>query len=289
MSAEAHGDSERQGAQVATLSTDCFAISLLRALFAASKFHEFIKFPREGSTRNKSLLEYLRSIEKDLYRLRHLPKPQTISPFLSLLARGQQVDVHDAFQELAEELDPQLFQIGFRVLCENSSSSDYSEYGIRPDENPSLTVQGVIDNWLNSGKQSVLPFKLPKILAVFLQAPVKRRRFDRTIKLPAYKESDLDTQSFSSHAPDEGECVYNLVAVVFFTGYTKVKDGEAGHYVVVTRKPQEEKWELLDNLSDILSETTKVHVEESCIVLESRIDGDANPMTVPIYELSEGK
>ena len=57
----------------------------------------------------------------------------------------------------------------------------------------------------------------------------------------------------------------------------------------MTRKPQEEKWELLDNLSDILSETTKVHVEESCIVLESRIDGDANPMTVPIYELSEGK
>ena len=199
------------------------------------------------------------------------------------------MDAFDAFKALAGELDPQLFQIAFRVLYENSSFSDFTEYGIRPEEDTSLSVQGVIDNWLNNKQQPVLPFTFPKILAVFLQASVKRCRFDRTIKLPAYKESDLDTKSFSSHAPDDGEREYNLVAVVFFTGYTKVKDGEGGHYVVVTRKPREERWELLDNLSDILSETTTVHVEESCIVLESRVDGDANSMTVPIYELSEGK
>ena len=307
MSAEAHGDSERQGAQVALSSNDCYAISLLRALFAAPKFHDFIKFPREESTNEqKVLLEYLRSIEEGLYRFRHLPKPQTIGPFLSLLAGGKQVDVFNALKVLAEELDPQLFQIAFRVVFENSSYSDFTEYGNRPDENPSLTVQGVIDNWLNNGKQSMLPFKLPKILAVFLQAQgqEKRRRFDRTITLPAYKESDLDTKSFSSHAPDDGEREYNLVAVVLFTGYTKVKDGEGGHYVVVTRKPRGEKWELLDNSSDILSESTTVDdKEKGFIVLKNRGDEDAKSMTapvgcgaqnaphstVPIYELSEGK
>ena len=215
------------------------------------------------------------------------------------------MDVFEALKVLAQELDPQFFQIGFRVLCENPPP-DSPEYGIQLFDNPSLTVQGVIDNWLNNEKESVLPFKFPKILTVLLQTQrqEKRRRFDRTIKLPAYKESDLDTKSFSSHAPDDGERVYNLVAVVFFTGYTKFKDGEGGHYVVVTRKPREERWELLDNLSDILSETTTVDdKEKGFIVLKNRGDEDAKSMTapvgcgaqnaphstVPIYELSEGK
>lgn len=262
---------------------DCYAISLLRALFAANKFSDKLT-PPEGTSDDRyknALLAYLNDlihVRKDLYTLRHLPMPQIVAgPFLSLLTSGEQCDINNALDDFVEQLKTDVFRIRYLPPLWKSGVKPFKTNLVTFDDKPLDDIQTIINQWLDEGgKNEVFPILLPDVLVVSLQHKSEdqsRRQFDCVISVPIFKDDkDDDETKYRSGKPSSIPLVrvdvqYELVAVTLHVGITRNKKGENGHYVVVTRKPGETTWKLLDNTRDPLKEEPTMIVDEGYLTL----------------------
>ena len=259
---------------------DCYAISLLRALFAANKFSDKLT-PPEGNPDNyddkNALLAYLNKVRENLYTLKNLPMPRGAGSFLKLLKRGRQCDIRDALKAFVEQSRTDVFRIRYLPPSWKSGVEPYEDDYIGFDDKPLDDIQTIINQWLDEGgKNEVFPILLPDVLVVSLQHKSEdqsRRQFDCVISVPLFKDDkqDEDTKYLSgkpSSIPLERvDMQYELVAVTLHVGLMEGDDGEEGHYVVVTRKPGETEWELLDNMGDTLKEKFTVRVDEGYLTL----------------------
>ena len=302
------GDKGNGGGERMECANDCYAISLLRALFAASKFCSSIKTLKTQRTTaaQKDLLDYLDSINAKLYTLKHLPFPRKAGDFLSLLKKGEQQYLHDAFQAFVKQLGTTVFRTFYDILTPTTRTHGNAD-GITWEDNPSLSVQSVIERWLyydpsdesgqkgdqQSGEpQVVLPYQLPDVFVVSLQKsrdqkkPSTRKnrcQFDSSITLPEYENEELPNIDFETGKQRTTASVnYQLVAVAMHVGLTEGTQGEFGHYVVVFKRPGEERWTLLDNMGTYSTSFTAV--KDKPLKLEGSVTQGTISMTTLFYE-----
>lgn len=284
----------RSGIQM-TCINDCYAISLLRALFTAPKFCSFIKdMKKPGLTAEQDdLLKYLDRISDTLYTLQNLPLPQGAGVFLGMLAKGQQGDVRTALERFVKQLDTHFFQLEYKVLSPSSETSDIKSDGIVWIDSPTETVQTVLNQWLfkDDDRQLVLPYVLPDVFVVSLQKPEDELRssrgknrceFDCNVSVPQYDEEEIPNVVYDAEKDTRqvGASVkYDLVAVTMHVGMKMDKDGEIGHYVAVTRRSEATSGKVLDNIGSFSDSTWKV------VAGRLKLDGPVTQGTISMCTL----